>query len=86
VVAAQPWTSSASDPRLRTLAVREQRLRAEARQVNAIVARRMTRYRHALAARKRQIAAADRARSRASAPAVAVRVVTLPPLTITRTS
>ena len=80
VVAAQPWTSTTADPRLRALALREARLRVEAKQVNAIVARRFADYRRALAARH-----AEQARAvRAAAPAV--RVVNLPPLTITRTS
>jgi hypothetical protein len=79
VVAAQPWTSTAAvDPRLHALALREARLRVEARQVNAIVARRFAQYRRSLAARRA-------AQLRATA-APAVRVVNLPPLTITRTS
>lgn len=82
VVAAQPWTSAAPDPRLRALAVREASLRVEAQQVNEVVARRFTHYRRALAARRRELAAA----AAAPAPAAAVRVVNLPPITITRTS
>ena len=80
VVAARPWTSAAADPRLRALALREARLRAEAKHVNAIVARRFADYRRALAARR----AAQARAVRAAAPAV--QVVNLPPLTITRTS
>ncbi|HVC86640.1 MAG TPA: hypothetical protein VNC40_04345 [Gaiellaceae bacterium] len=71
VVAARPWTTRAADPRLRALAVRAALLRKEAKLVNQIVAAR------------------QRAASAATAPAAAssaVRVVTLPPLTITRTS
>jgi hypothetical protein len=78
VVAARPWTSAAVDPRLRALALREARLRVEAKQVNTIVARRFAQYRRSLAARRA-------AQMRATAAPV-VRVVNLPPLTITRTS
>lgn len=81
-LAARPWVS-AGDPRLRTLAQREAALRREARIVNAIVAHRFAHYRAALRARQAAIAAAAVA---PSAPASGVRVVMLPPLTITRTS
>jgi hypothetical protein len=85
VVAAKPWTNTATaaDPRLRALALRETWLRQEAKSVNKIVTRRWAVYRHELAARRAQIAAA---KVRAAAAAPAVRVVTLPPITITRTS
>jgi hypothetical protein len=92
VVAARPWATTAADPRLKTLAVREARLREEARIVNRVVARRLAAYRTALRARNAAIAAAKtRAARQASAsyaaPAAgAVRIVTLPPLTITRSS
>jgi hypothetical protein len=97
-IAAHPWrtTSSAStDPRLAALQLREQRLRAESLAVKRIVDRRWAAYRVQLALRNRDIAAikARNAKARAalaSAPVTAaapsVRVVTLPPLTITRTS
>jgi hypothetical protein len=77
VVAARPWPSTAADPRLKALAARETLLRREAQLVNRVVARRWTVYRAALHARQAAIAAA---------PAASVRIVTLPPLTITRTS
>ena len=70
VVAARPWATTATDPRLRALAVREAQLRQEAKLVNQIVALR------AKAAANRPVAT----------PTAAVRVVNLPPLTITRTS
>jgi hypothetical protein len=74
-VAARPWstaTSTASlDPRIRALLVKQQRVRAE-----AVAAGR------ALEARRQQASAAPTATS----PAPSVRVVTLPPLTMTRTS
>ncbi|HET7745200.1 MAG TPA: hypothetical protein VFK76_10710 [Gaiellaceae bacterium] len=97
VVAAHPWATPAatSDPRLATLAQREKRLRADAALVQQIVDRRFAAYKVALAKRQAEIAAA---RSRAaaslaaapvsqgSAAAPSVRVVTLPPLVITKTS
>jgi hypothetical protein len=88
LVAARPWSTAAADPRLKALAVREARLRSEARIVNHLVGQRWTLYRRELHARNAQIASARaRAAQLAATPAVApVRVVTLPPLTITRTS
>ncbi len=100
-VAARPWAATKTDPRLTALARREVLLRADAQLVQKVVDRRMAAYAIALKARKKQIAAvqaqtaAARARSRASAPSSAVapqavapsvRVVNLPPITITRTS
>lgn len=88
IVAARPWSTRAADPRLQALAVREARLRNEARLVNAVVARRWAAYRTALRTRRTQIAAAKQQASQPASPAPtgAVRVVMLPPLTITRTS
>jgi hypothetical protein len=90
------------DPRLAVLAQREQRLRADAALVQRVVGRRFSDYRRrfaaykaALARQKARLAAARQAAaaaaSAASAPASysgggGVRVVTLPPLVITRTS
>ena len=88
VLAAHPWQGSASvrDPRLVALAKREQRLRSEAKLVQQIVDRRYAAYKSSLASRRAQLAAAKSAASAAQAPAPSVRIVTLPPLTITRTS
>ena len=93
VVAAHPWASTSADPRLQALAVRETQLRREARLVNQIVAERTALYRTRLQARRAQIAVAKAHATAqvAAAPAAAagappVRVVNLPPLTITRTS
>ena len=104
-VAAQPWATTSTDPRLAVLAQREQRLRADAKLVQQIVDARTATYRQALKARNAQIAAvkaqaaAAQARSlqvaqstaasspaSQSAAAPSVRVVNLPPLTVTRTS
>jgi hypothetical protein len=85
-VAAQPWaTSTASDPRLQAIAAREQQVRAESVAVRRLVNQRWAVYRKQLKVRQGQIAAAKHAQLIA-APAPSVRVVTLPPLTITRTS
>jgi hypothetical protein len=102
VIAAHPWATfkATRDPRLVALAQREQRLRADAALVQKVVDRRFSDYRRRFAAykatlarQKAQLAAARRAA--ASAPAASapasysgggVRVVTLPPLVITRTS
>jgi len=87
-VAARPWATPKPDPRLAVLAQREARLRADATLVRRVVARRNAAYRTALVSRRAQIAAAQ-ARSLQAAQTVAapaVRVVNLPPLTITRTS
>jgi len=100
-VAAKPWATAKPDARLIAIAQREQRLRADAKLVQKVVDRRLAAYNLALKARQRQIAAAKaqaaatQARSLAAAQssvgstqstASAVRVVNLPPLTITRTS
>lgn len=75
-VAAHPWATSTSvDPRLAALAAREQRLRHESIVVRRTVQHRWAVYRTKLHA-QRAIAAAT----------PSVRVVTLPPLTMTRTS
>ena len=92
VVAARPWATSSADPRLKALAQREAQLRHDAKLVNALVAQRWATYRTALEAQRAQRARLAAVRSApavtASAPATssAVRVVNLPPLTITRTS
>ena len=79
VIASHPWPSrsgalAVSDPRLIALQAREQALRAETAAVNRILAQGQARATGATAA---TVVAASRP---------AVRVVTLPPLTITRTS
>jgi hypothetical protein len=90
VVAARPWATPAADQRLKALALREARLRHEAQLVNRVVAQRWAVYRAALQTRRAQIAAskarATRLAASYTAPAASVRIVTLPPLTITRTS
>lgn len=92
-ISAHPWVSPATarDPRLSALAQRERRLRADAGLVQKIVERRSTAYRAALAKRRSELAtarleAATAAAATSQAAAPSVRVVTLPPLVITRTS
>jgi hypothetical protein len=87
-VAARPWTHSSTraDARLAALAAREQRLRHESLVVRRIVQRRWSLYHAQLKTRHAQIAAAQAQLSVAPAASPSVRVVTLPPLTITRTS
>jgi hypothetical protein len=70
-VAARPWKTAAPDPRLQQLALRQQALKRETKLVNQVLALRAK-------------AAATNASAGAAQPAV--RVVTLPALTITRTS
>jgi hypothetical protein len=85
-VAARPWaTTGQADPRLKALAAREHRVRRDSAVVPRLVNHRWAVYRKQLASRQTQIAAAKRAQL-AAAAAPSVRVVTLPPLTITRTS
>ena len=93
VVAAHPWASSGTqDSRLTALAQRERRLRSDAALVQKVVERRFAAYRTALAKRRAEIAAAQsQVRAAAAVPASqasapSVRVVTLPPLVITKTS
>jgi hypothetical protein len=87
-VAAKPWATAKPDPRLAALTQREQRLRADAKLVQQVVDKRMIAYKLSLKTRKAQIAAAqaNSLQIAQSAAAPAVRVVNLPPLTITRTS
>jgi|SRR5581483_4199618 len=81
--AARPWAGTAgASPQLRSLAAREQRLRRESIAVRRVVAQRWAVYR----AQLRQRQALNAAAATAPAAAPPVRVVTLPPLTITRTS
>lgn len=87
-IAAHPWAASTTDPRLVALAQRERRLRADAVLVHQIVSRRLVDYHRVLAKRRAEIVAAKAAPSAPAPAAVApnVRIVTLPPLVITRTS
>jgi hypothetical protein len=89
VVAAHPWAATVSDPRLRTLHVREAQLRHEAKVVSRVVAARWAHYRVQLKLRQAQIAqvsAANVAAAQQSFAAGPVQVVSLPAHVITRTS
>jgi hypothetical protein len=72
LVAARPWASSKQSAQVQLIALREQALRHETKLVNQILRERAAR--------------AAALRSQRPAPQPAVRVVTLPPLTITRSS
>ena len=101
-IAAHPWQQkAATDPRLTALALRQQVLQRQSLEVKHVLDRRWAAYRVALAQRKVAIsranvaaaAAATQAQAQAqavSAPvataAPAARIVTLPPLVITKTS
>jgi hypothetical protein len=83
-VVARPWaatSTTARDPRLAALAARQHRVQLESLRVQKIVALRWDAYRHALAQHN---AASTQLASLPAAPSV--RVVTLPPLTVTRVS
>ncbi len=88
-VAAKPWATAKPDPRITALAQREQRLRADAKLVEQVVAQRMAAYQVALKQRRAQIAQAQARSLQAAVPpasTASVRVVNLPPLTVTRSS
>ena len=84
-VSARPWAAPTQDPRLAALSAREARLRADGKVVSSIVDRRWAAYRVALQERQAQIAQVKN-QVLAASQAPAVRIVTLPALTVTRTS
>lgn len=84
-VSARPWASPSQDPRLAALNAREILLRADSKVVAGIVDRRWAAYRISLQARQAQIAQVKN-QVVAAQQAPAVRIVTLPALTVTRTS
>jgi hypothetical protein len=71
IVAARPWQTTAADPRLSALAVRQSQLQRDAKLIRQLAAARL---------------AAGHAAPAAAGSQPAVRIVNLPPLTITRTS
>ena len=75
-VAAHPWATPKASPQLQLIALREQALKRETALVNTILRQR--------AAAAKVVDAADPSATPAAQPSV--RVVTLPPLTITKTS
>ncbi len=84
-VVAHPWAAkpaAAQDPRLVALTARQQRIQAESVRAQKIVALRWAVYRRALASRNK--AAANPPSVAVTAPAA--RVVTLPPLVVTKVS
>lgn len=90
-IAARPWKAAAAapaagDPRVAALKTRELQLKRDALAVQRVVNHRWAVYRVKLGQRTKQIATAKHAARVAAAQAPAVRVVTLPPVTVTRTS
>ena len=86
-IAAHPWVTPAADKRLQALAAREVQLRRDATLVHQLVAQRWAAYRSQLQLRRDRMAAAQQLASQSAVSAApSVRVVNLPPLTITRTS
>jgi hypothetical protein len=85
VIAARPWVAAKPDPRLAALVVREQQLGRESVVVRRLIQQRWAVYRVRLHQRQAQISAAHHAQL-AAAAAPSVRIVSLPPLTVTRTS
>jgi hypothetical protein len=86
-IAAKPWALASTDSRERALVLRERQLRREGVLVRRIVGERNALYRQRLRERNAAITAARRRELASVAPAAApVRVVDLPPATITRTS
>jgi hypothetical protein len=88
-IAAHPWVTPRQDPAVVALALREQRLHAQSIAVKHVLDRRWAAYQTALQARQKAVTArqASNRAVLATAPAApSVRVVTLPPLTVTRTS
>ena len=80
VVAANPWAAPKASAQVQLIALREQALKRETALVNTIL-----RQRAAAAKQSQQIAAVQSAPV-AQAAQPSVRVVNLPPLTITKTS
>ena len=78
IVAAHPWGARRTSPQLVELAARRLRLEHEAKLARLIVAQRWAAYRAELKLRKARVGSAGAGGT--------VRVVDLPPLTITRTS
>jgi hypothetical protein len=79
-IAAKPWLPQSTDGRAAALAARAHELRIERAAVQRVVNQRWAAYRRELARRNALNAAA------VSVPAPQVRVVTLPPITTTKTS
>lgn len=86
-VAAHPWAPRpARDPRVSAIAAREQRIHRESLIVRRRIERRWATYRVALRKRQQAIASLQARRAQLAAATPSVRVVTLPPLVVTRTS
>jgi hypothetical protein len=84
VVAAKPWATAAPDPRLAALAAREAQLRAESTAAQRLVNDRWATYRRELARIRAERGVQSAPPANVAPPPV--RVVTLPPVTVTRSS
>ena len=86
-IAAHPWATPKANPQLQLIALREQALKRETALVNTILQQRATTAKLVATAKQRAAAQTISQTQAAPAPSSAgVRVVTLPPLTITKTS
>jgi hypothetical protein len=84
-VTAHPWAAKSTvpqDPRLVSLTARQQRIQVESVRAQKLVAQRWALYHRALANHNAAAAAAQSV----AVPAPAARVVTVPPLVVTRVS
>lgn len=84
VLAARPWVeppTAKTDPRIMALDARERRLRADAVKINALVKKRWAVYRVALAKRKHQIAAVNKAQAARAAQAQVAQAAQTAPAT-----
>jgi hypothetical protein len=88
VIAARPWAAEATaqDPKVAALDRREQRLQRESVRVQRRVERRFAAYRTSLAERQRELAATQAAPAPSAPAPAAPSVVSIPPVTSTRSS
>ena len=85
-IAANPWSARPVDQRVLALQQRELRLQRDTAATQALVQRRWAAYRDALARRQATLASQRSLAQAAAVQAPSVRVVTLPPVTTTRSS
>jgi hypothetical protein len=88
VIAARPWAAEATpqDPKVAALERREQRLRRESVRVQRRVERRFAAYRTSLGEQERELAAVQAAPTSSVPAPAAPPVVSIPPVTSTRSS
>ena len=88
VISARPWAAEATvqDPKVAALERREQHLRHESARVQRRVERRFAAYRTSLAERQRELAAVQAAPAPSVPAPAAPSVLSIPPVTSTRSS